>query len=383
MVLEKIFQPYWIEKRPIYSLYLGMIFAVFGFLTAFLLFRSVLGLAAIFFTVMLALPSINVLLKYEEYIETEIHESFFKQHENIFDIFLYFFLGVFLIFVVVGLVNTSFLYNAGIVIAPPDKSDLAFLADLGDLPPPPVLGGDGSLAKTPFLNLNMGKVYSIILNNLYVMIVAFALSLFYGAGALFLIIFNASVWASVITQVIKLKTSALGLGAGIIAGGCNISIMMLHAIPEMAAYLLAAIGGGVLAKAFIKEGIKSPNFWKVFKDAIILMVLAILVTIVSGFIEVGVSEKLFNKDVCSTSQLIFIIIGAVIVAIVIILEILRWRHKKGKPLFSRSNPDAGSTNSNVNSSVQPKKTLNSPNSVNKTNNNQNSPNKEVQKNEKV
>jgi hypothetical protein len=344
MVLEKLFQPYWIEKRPIYSLYLGMIFSVFGFITALLLFRSVLGLATIFFTVMLALPSINVLLKDEEYIETEAQQSFFKQHEIIFDIFLYFFLGVFLIFFIIGLFNTSLLYNAGIEISPSLDKNSAFSDELGELPPPPILGAKGSLAKKPFLNLHMGKVYSIILNNLYVMIVAFVLSLFYGAGAFFLIIFNASVWASVITQVIELKTKTLGIGSGIIAGGCNISIMMLHAIPEMTAYLLAAIGGGVLAKAFIKEGIKSPNFWKVFKDAIILMIIAIIITIISGFIEVGISENLFNKDVCATNQFTFLIIGGVIVFIVIILELLRWRHKKEKPLFSRAPQDITSNN---------------------------------------
>jgi hypothetical protein len=143
-----------------------------------------------------------------------------------------------------------------------------------------------------------------------------------------------------------MKSEAVGLFSQTVFATCNLSVLFIHAIPEMAAYLLAAIGGGVLSKALWKEGIKSPNFWKVFKDAFILMGIAVLVTIASGFIEVGISEKLFTNNVCGTSQFWFIIVGGVLIAVIILLELLRWRHKKkGNALGSSNLSNEGVYNS--------------------------------------
>jgi divalent metal cation (Fe/Co/Zn/Cd) transporter len=96
----------------------------------------------------------------------------------------------------------------------------------------------------------------------------------------------------------------------------------------MAAYLVAAIGGGVLSKAFVKEGIHSDNFHKVLKDSLILLGIAVLITIVSGFIEMGISEKLFSRNVCASNQFGLIFVGAIIVIGVLILEYFRHKHKK-------------------------------------------------------
>ncbi len=324
MVLEKIFKPYWIERRPFYSFYLGMLFAIFGFLTAFLLFREVVGIAAVFFTVILALPSINVLLKFEEYLEIESKEGFFWRHANIFDIFLYFFLGVFIVFFIIGMINPSYLFSAGITIRPPIPA--APLAGALEQP----AAEEGYLAKLPFIEVNLGKVYSIILNNLYVMGIAFLLSVFYGAGSLFLIIYTSSVWASVLAQVVRLKTASAGLFSQGVFAACNLSIMFFHAIPEMTAYVLAAIAGGVLSKAVSREGFRSENFLKVLKDSVLLLAIAALITVMSGFIEVGISEKMFRENSCAANQLILILVGILLIKGVILLEYIRWRQKRMK-----------------------------------------------------
>ena len=68
---------------------------------------------------------------------------------------------------------------------------------------------------------------------------------------------------------------------------------MIHGFPEIAAYFITALAGGILGTAFIKQGIKSKKFYRVFENVLILLFIAIIILIVAGIIEVYITPGFF------------------------------------------------------------------------------------------
>ena len=94
-------------------------------------------------------------------------------------------------------------------------------------------------------------------------------------------------------------------------------------IPEVTGYLLAAIAGGVLSHAFVREKIGGKNFKIVLIDSIVLLIAAILFLIIAAFIENEISKKLFTSNVCTESKYIILIVLGLIIIGIILFEILR------------------------------------------------------------
>jgi len=115
----------------------------------------------------------------------------------------------------------------------------------------------------------------IVYNNLQVMIFAFLFSLIFGAGAVFIITWNASILGVAIARNCKhiAEIPLVGLG------------YLPHGLPEITAYLLAGLAGGIISAAVIKR-----NDWRVLKviimDSLKLLVLASILIVIAGIIEV-------------------------------------------------------------------------------------------------
>jgi len=58
----------------------------------------------------------------------------------------------------------------------------------------------------------------------------------------------------------------------------------LHGVPEIAAYFVAALAGGMLSVAIIREKFKG-HFEKIFIDSIAFLALAEVLIIVAAFLE--------------------------------------------------------------------------------------------------
>lgn len=304
MVFEQLFTPEKIARHPEYSLYLGVVYTLIAFATSYLLFINIpsfVGISTILFTIILTVPLTASLFRYEEQLELK-EKGFFKKHKIVTDFFIYFFIGVFIVFFVLAL-------------ALPDK--IFSQSQLYGLPVQ--MTGQGSPLNVPDSLL----ISAIFKNNLLVMLIAFALSLFYGSGALFLIILNASIFASALAEVVRTTVPVGTFLTKYSFVGCNLGIMFFHMLPEVAGYLLAAIAGGVLSKALIKEKFLSPNFLKVLKSAFFLLFLAIIIIYFAAVIEVKISFKLFAAQVCRFNMEPILFIALVILIGLIALEIGR------------------------------------------------------------
>ncbi len=129
------------------------------------------------------------------------------------------------------------------------------------------------------------RFLSIIENNVYVMIFTLIFSLIFGAGAIFILAWNASVIAAAIGIFTQYKIAEIPIG---------IARYMIHGFPEIAAYFITALAGGMFGFATIKHGIKNKHFIKVIENVALLLFLAIVILIVAAIIEVYLTPLLFR-----------------------------------------------------------------------------------------
>jgi uncharacterized membrane protein SpoIIM required for sporulation len=263
MVFEQFIKERWIERKPRHAFMLGVFYSIIGLVSARLIFPSSLGLMALAFTSLLLVPSLNTLLRHEENVEIREKKLslrlLFRDHKDIFEIYLFLFLGIFLVYSIMPLVLG------------PEQTLRFFPSHLN------VAGISGmSYAADTFI--------SILTNNLVVMLACLLLSLVYGAGSILFITWNASVWGIIFGYMAK--QAALQSGQNPLPFFIMTILPVLpHTITEATSYFSAAIVGGVVSKAVIREKLNSKKFNHVLTDALLLLGLAVVLVIVAAIIE--------------------------------------------------------------------------------------------------
>ena len=94
---------------------------------------------------------------------------------------------------------------------------------------------------------------------------------------------NATVIASAIGIFTNYKLAQIPMG---------LVRYMIHGIPEIGAYFVAALAGGILGTGVMRNGIKDKRFYHVLENVIILLFLAVIILIVSAVVEVYVTPLL-------------------------------------------------------------------------------------------
>jgi uncharacterized membrane protein SpoIIM required for sporulation len=147
---------------------------------------------------------------------------------------------------------------------------------------------------------SVGLLGKIFLNNLKVLVFCIIFAFLYGAGAIFILIWNASVVGVAIGNFIRtnLAKYADSIGAKYFASYFYvISIGLLkytiHGIPEILAYFIAGLAGGLISVATINYKFGSKYFEKIVLDSSDLVLIAILMLVVAAFLEVYVTPAIF------------------------------------------------------------------------------------------
>jgi len=261
MVFEQLYKTKWIEQKA-HSFFLGFIYTIIGIFSAQLIFPRSAGLMSVAFASILLIPSLAALLKLETNSlmkKTTLNPlKILQAHKDIIKVYIFLFLGIF----------TA--YSAISLLYPQAAVSNIFESQLR------VAGLTGNA-------FNVGKLGSIIFNNLIVFVVCFILSLSYGAGAVLFLTWNASVWGVVFAYVAKL--SALQSNAWIGFGSLMLPVLP-HLITEALAYVNAAIVGGVVSKAVLREQLGSKKFMMILTDAFVLLLCGVLLVVIAAIIEV-------------------------------------------------------------------------------------------------
>ena len=132
-----------------------------------------------------------------------------------------------------------------------------------------------------------GKVIShenfqtILSNNLRVLFLSLLFAVFFGAGAIFILAWNASIMGFVIGTLAKT--------IGLISLPHIFLKYFIHGIPEILSYLAAALAGSILFISIIKGDIKKGNAKRIFIDSFIIVIISIIFLIIAALIETYIS----------------------------------------------------------------------------------------------
>jgi len=291
-MLEMLLNPKRAERKPWELFFVGFAYSAISLILANLLFASNpvfskhISVLVITFTVMFSMPFFYMMIKLEE--ERNYNEegrSLIMSHGRSISALMWLFFGFVMAYSLVyvlfpGMVGQSF------------EAQLEQYCQI-NMPNNMVecVTKNGGVFAGGFANAYLtGEVttkqyaLSIFVNNIYVMIFSLIFSLIFGAGAIFILAWNASVIATAVG--IFAKSSITNLPAAL-------SRYMIHGLPEISAYFVAALAGGIIGVALIKHDMRDKLFWKAVKDSLNLVLLSFLLLVVGLLIEVFITPKFF------------------------------------------------------------------------------------------
>ncbi len=280
MVLEALFNPFAVKKKPWEMFIAGFLYAIVGLMLSYLVFKESAGLLTVFLIVLATVPLLYATITNEEELDFQFTKeiSILKEHGKVIAFLTFFFLGVSLalslayIFLPTEIVNTSF-----------------------SLQQQAISNVNNNISG----NLTQLDVFTrIFANNLRVLFFSLVFAFLYGTGSIFIITWNASVVATAMGSLFKTElakaASFVGFsGASAYFGAASFSILryMTHGLLEMASYFVAGLAGGIISVALIKHNLKED---KVLIDAVDLMLLSIAILFVAGLVEVYVTPKVMG-----------------------------------------------------------------------------------------
>lgn len=287
-MLESIINPKRSEKGPWKMFFIGLIYASLSLILVHWFFSGdpdlskASGMMVVLFCIMFSLPFMFFIIKKEEHDDEQHFEGFFgvwKMHKDAIYSFMWLFIGFVIAFAFWHIVFQdanllNFQLQTYCRINNPSNVDYC----LSQYSPSPLDSSTGAA-------MNEMRLASIIENNMYVMIFTLIFSLIFGAGAIFILIWNASVIAAAIGVFAKYHLIGIPLGIG---------RYMVHGIPEIAAYFVTALAGGIFGVGIIRHGVKDHRFVRVMENSLILLFLAIIFIIIAALLEVYFTPALFN-----------------------------------------------------------------------------------------
>jgi len=283
MVLESLFNPFAVKRKPWEMFFAGFIYSIIGMLLAYIVFREVAGILLVFLIVMALIPMLYVTIKEEEELDLKTDREWFllKEHTKVLIYLMFLFLGI-----------TSALVLSYLFLPAETTSSIFSLQEKAIVGVNKNIQGylTGGTTQLDFF-------IRIFLNNLKVLFFCLVFSLLYGTGAIFILTWNASVIATAIGGLIKSELAQVAsltgfplfsAYAGITAG--SFFRYMTHGFFEIAAYFVMGLAGGIISIALIKHNFQED---RVVVDALDLIFISIGLLLIAGAIEVYITPRLF------------------------------------------------------------------------------------------
>ena len=286
-MFEMLINPLKAEKRPWELFFVGAFYATLSLILTKWIFSGdpVLskysGILVVTFCVMFSIPFMYFAIKNEEEKDLTIDGfgKLLKEHNKALVYFMFLFMGFVVAF--------SFWY---IVFQDGNQNFRAQIETFCVINKPAHYEncvaeyGVEHISKTTAFLTAKDKIVNIFANNIYVLIFTLVFSLIFGAGAIFILAWNASVISAAIGIFAKGDLANLPLG---------LARYMIHGIPEIGAYFAGALAGGIVRVAIIKHDVHSEKFWTILQDSLNLVILSVVLLFVAALIEVFITPVLF------------------------------------------------------------------------------------------
>lgn len=290
-MLESMINPKRMEKGPWKMLFVGLLYGSLSLLLVHWFFSpdpslsGASGMMVVLFCIMFTLPFMFFIIKTEEkedeYIEGLVHV--WKAHKDAIYALMWLFLGFIIAFsfwnIVLQDANLlNFQLETYCSINSPGNVEGCVKQYS------PTGNSINEFATGDATGSNGGRFLSILENNIYVLIFTLIFSLIFGAGAIFVLIWNASVISAAVGVFTNYTLKEIPAG---------IARYMVHGVPELAAYFIAALAGGIFGIGILRNGFKSKKSLRVIENSMIMVFLALVILIVASLIEVYITPGLF------------------------------------------------------------------------------------------
>ncbi len=286
-MLEMFINPKRAQRRPWEMFFIGLIYATLSIFIANWIFmgdpvlNKHMGIWIVTFCVMFSVPFVYYTLKMEE--EKDILYSgglrLLREHSKAIFVLMWLFIGFIIAFsfwyIVLPTGPHNFYTQIEVFCQINNPSDIQgcvdqFLEKQSNVVTGAVTAGD--------------RMVAIFVNNIYVLVFTLIFSIIFGAGAVFVLAWNASVISAAIGLFSESSIHRLPTG---------FFRYMIHGFPEISAYFVGALAGGILSVAVIKHDIHNERFWAILQDSLNLILIAIGILFFSALIEVFITPALF------------------------------------------------------------------------------------------
>ncbi len=292
-MFETLINPSKAERKPWEMFFVGFFYAAFAMLIVNIMFvgnpvfESYASMLIITFTVILSLPFMYFTIRLEEEKDAHIHKEAFliKEHGKALMCFIFLFLG----FVTA--------YSMAFVILPKEIVNKNFDSQILQFCTMNMPGqvdecvkyhkftgkATEPTGKTAFAQ-SMAGAFSIFSHNIYVLIFCILFSLAFGAGAIFILTWNATVIAT--AMGIFAESRLVDLPAAF-------ARYLIHGTPEIAAYFTAGLAGGIISVAIIRHNFEHERFWHILQDSLDLIIFSFIILFLAALIEVFITPAIF------------------------------------------------------------------------------------------
>jgi len=261
------------RKHPLFMLLITILVSISSYIVSYALFPSHATVLAAAFITLGLVPIVHRVLIKEEEEEAHTKRSFttfFARHFNIIMIFIWIFVGV--------IISTAFVY----ALSPTEiraelfSEQIEFFCfasgDCSNNTPFSISGQASSILFDACFNTGTSSLVTcfegIFWNNFGVLVFTVILSLLYGAGAIFIVTWNASILGVFFGEMLLVGSVEKGLGLfqGLLLG---------HGPPELLGYVFAALAGAILSVMVAKSKLEPHEVSIIIKDVLFLTALAI------------------------------------------------------------------------------------------------------------
>jgi len=283
VVVESFISAFQAEQHPWKTSFLGFLYCTIAVFLAYAVFRSHASTTMVFLVTMAALPLVFQLTVMEEEKDLEgMEESWLlKEHGKALRSFIWMFIGM------------TIAFALWYVVLPSSMTSQLFDAQRTTIN---ALNGQATGA----MSVDFTVFTKIFLNNVRVLIFCILFSFLYGAGAIFILAWNASIIGTAIGNIVRQGLAELTSNTGLsLLGGyfqvVSYSLLryVIHGIPEIAAYFVAGLAGGIISFAVIKHDLGTRKFEHVLLDSADLLLISLVLVFLAGILEVWVTPVFF------------------------------------------------------------------------------------------
>ena len=274
MVIESLIPAPRAERQPLTMLPLAFLYATIAIFVGLWIFPNYAGITMVFFTVMALMPIMIRMISLEE-SKVFLRSHIGIKHWESLPFFVFMFLG------------TVLAYTFWFTVLPESLVNNLFQIQISTIEQinSSISGG-----------FNLTYFFAIILNNFRVLLFVLLFSFLYGAGAIFILTWNASVIAVAIGNTARdLISTAVGsagaTGMATYFQAVSLSSLryLLHGVIEISGYFVAGLAGGIISVAVIRYESFDSKFNKVLQDSFNLVLFSIGLLLLAAIIEAFIS----------------------------------------------------------------------------------------------